>query len=356
MGIFSLTSICVDRAAADIWVGHRKVMSVDLGRPIPERWQNLVAAQDEVKRTEVYLQAFVYADQLDRVSPPLLAGAPAGEKSGSQLCTIIGTQLDGGSLGAVAELSEDLRSLLSEPLAIVVDESELDRLGIREQWERDGQAQLVMVKQRVRVVGTMKGLPSLAGPYVFCSLETARRLLPIRHNEAIYVLAQCHDPADAARVAERLNRAFPEMRAFTKDDFSFRTRWYWLVATKTGVAMGFAAALGLLVGVVVTSQTLYAATAAAQREYAVLQAMGIPRRRMMASVLAQSLWVGLFGVVVALPLAFAIQGTAGTVGARILLPEWLLASASAVTILMALVSGVAALRSLRLAEPASLLR
>ncbi len=45
----------------------------------------------------------------------------------------------------------------------------------------------------------------------------------------------------------------------------------------------------------VTSQTLYAATAASLREYAVLRALGIPRRRMAGMVMAQSLWVGLGG-------------------------------------------------------------
>ena len=59
--------------------------------------------------------------------------------------------------------------------------------------------------------------------------------------------------------------------------------------------------LGLLVGAVVTSQTLYAATAASLKEYAVLRALGIPRWRMALSVLGQSFWIGLAGVVIAVP-------------------------------------------------------
>ncbi len=51
-----------------------------------------------------------------------------------------------------------------------------------------------------------------------------------------------------------------------------RTRMYWLTQTNAGIGMGFTAALALLVGLVVTSQTLYAATAASLREYAVLRA------------------------------------------------------------------------------------
>ena len=51
---------------------------------------------------------------------------------------------------------------------------------------------------------------------------------------------------------------------------------YWLTMTNAGISAGFTAVLGLLVGAVVTSQTLYAATLASLREFAVLRALGIP--------------------------------------------------------------------------------
>ena len=68
-----------------------------------------------------------------------------------------------------------------------------------------------------------------------------------------------------------------------------------------GVGMGFTAFLSLLVGMAITSQTLYAATLTSLREYAVLRALGIPRRYMAGMVMAQSLWVGLGGIGLALP-------------------------------------------------------
>jgi putative ABC transport system permease protein len=129
-----------------------------------------------------------------------------------------------------------------------------------------------------------------------------------------------------------------------------------LMKTKAGVALGYAAVLGLLVGAVVTSQTLYAATAAALREYAVLRALGIPRWRMAAAVLAQSFWVGVAGIALALPAVLLLARGADALGARVALPSWLLGLTVGVTMAMALLSGLAALRSLRLVEPAALLR
>ena len=65
-------------------------------------------------------------------------------------------------------------------------------------------------------------------------------------------------------------------------------------------------------------QTLYAATMASAREYATLLALGIPRWRMALTVLAQSFWVGFFGLLVAALAIALIRGfsraSAKTVG------------------------------------------
>jgi putative ABC transport system permease protein len=337
LGLFSVTSLPIDRTGADVWVGHPEVLSVDLGRPIPERWVSRLAMQPEVERTEMYLQGFAYW------------GKPKG---GSELCIVIGSRLEDDALGAVRGLAPELRAKLTEPGAIVVDEGELGRLGVT------GVGDAAEVSgRRVRLVGLVHGFKSLAGPYIFCSIRTGRMLLRMlpEHEQTTYLLARCHDPSAAATVVERLH-AYPDIAAFTSAEFSLRSRLHWLIKTKAGIAMGCSALLGLLVGAVVTSQTLYAATAASLREYAVLRALGVPRWRMAAMVLAQSFWVGLSGVGLALPVTLLLAEGSDYLGAKVLLPLPLLATAAAVTMAMALLSGLAALRSLRLVEPAVLLR
>jgi putative ABC transport system permease protein len=335
LGLFTIMSIPVDHTSADIWVGHPEVLSVDLGRPIPEAWLSRLAVQPEVERVEVSLQGFAYWAKPD---------------GGAEVCMVIGSRLEAGSMGAVKELTPELRTRLAEPGAIVVDESELERLGLKEVGDV-----AEVLDSRVRLVGLVRGLKSIGGPYIFCSIETARHLLRLRKDQTTFLLARCRHPQDAPAVVERL-RGYSNMSVFTTQEFSTRSRVHWLTKTKAGIGMGFAALLGLLVGAVVTSQTLYAATAASLREYAVLRALGIPRWRMVLTVLAQSFWVGLAGVCIALPTVFFLAQGADALGAKVLLPLWLLGSAAAVTMTMALLSGLAALRSLRLAEPAALLR
>lgn len=327
LGLFTLMSIPVDRTGADIWVGYPDVLSVDLGRPIPERWLTRVARQPEVVRVEPCLLGF--------------ASWRSRRTGRVEVCTVMGSRLNAGALGVVDRLEPALRARLSEPGSIVVDESELDRLGIKgvgDYAEING--------QRVQIVGLVHDLKSLGGPYVFCSLETARPLLHLRADQTTYLLARCENPEDAEAVVHRLRERYQseKMSAFTKPEFSFRSRWHWLTKTKAGIALGCAAMLGLLVGAVVTSQTLYGATAASLTQYAVLRAQGISRFRIGSIVVAISFWVGLAGILLAVPVVFLLAQLADVVGTKVLLPGWLLGASGGITLIMALLSGLAALR------------
>jgi putative ABC transport system permease protein len=337
LGLLSLTSIPVDLAGADIWVGHPAVLSVDIGRPIPEAWLTRVRSQPEIERVEKYLLWLLMADK------------PGGKTS---ICTVVGTRLDDGSLGVLPAIPPELRARLSEPGSVVVDESDRARLG----FTQVGDFAEVM-GHRVRLIGTVHHVKSLAAPYLFCSVETAHEVIDfVPESQTVYLLAKVRQAADAPAVADRLRHSYPDMSVFTRDEFSARTRWHWLTATKSGIAVGGSAILGLLVGAVVTSQTLYAATAASLREFATLRALGIPRWRIALAVIEQSLWIGGAGVLIAVPVSFGVAWIVDLLGARALLPIPLVFGAALVTMAMAVVSGLAALRSLRLIEPAQLLR
>ena len=149
---------------------------------------------------------------------------------------------------------------------------------------------------------------------------------------------------------------YSQMSAFTKEEFSTRSRVHWLTKTKAGVAIGFTAMLGLFVGAVVTSQTLFAATIASQREYATMRAMGIPRWRLQLTVLSQAFWVGLLGILIAIPVTFLLQEAANALGTQVILHRYVLIVAGTVTMVMALVSGLAALRSFQGVDPAHNIR
>src|SRR4051794_5765288 len=57
LGTFSAVSIPVDETSADVWVSSPAVLSVDVSRPIPERWQARLN-MPEIEQVEVYHQNF----------------------------------------------------------------------------------------------------------------------------------------------------------------------------------------------------------------------------------------------------------------------------------------------------------
>jgi putative ABC transport system permease protein len=333
-GLFSITSLPIDESNADVWVGPPNVPSVDLARSFPADWIGYLSMPGVVQMEE-FIQGFAHWDK------------PNG---GTELCVIIGANLAPDSLGAAKGLTPRQRALLTEPGAVIIDASEFSRLGVTKvgDWtEVNG--------RRVRVVDTITGFKSLAGPFVFCSVPTSRVLLRLRQDETFFLLAKCSSPEAAKEVVAKL-QANPKISAFTTAAFSLRTRMHWLTKTRAGIALGFAALLGLVVGCIVTGQTLFSATAASLKEYAVLRALGIPRWRMAQSVLTQALGVGIFGILLAFPTIYLMAGVVTEVGGKVQLPTELIAFAMTVTLTMALLSGLAALRLLWRVEPVTLLR
>lgn len=340
LGLFETTSVPVDHTSADLWVGSQDVRSVDLGVGIPinQHMPRLTEKAGLKGQPEVYLA--MYAN-LTR------------EDGGMERCFVLGSSLDPDAAGAPDVLSPELRADLSLPNSIVVDESELGRLHLKGPGDT---AKISGVE--VTLVGTVRGMKSLAAPWVMCSETTARKLLSgfVQPDHCTYLLARCESPQRAKEIVAELRAEYPEMSVYTTDEFSFSCRWYWLTRTKAGIAIGYAALLGLMVGAVITAQTLYAATMASAKEFATLLALGIPRRKMYGLVMAQSWWVGVFGVIASLPVVWLLAEAAAYGGAKVVLRWEVMTGAAFLTIGTALFSGLFALRSVRKIEPMSLLR
>src|SRR3954447_4974342 len=217
LGLLSVTSIPITRTRADVWVGKAGVLSVDIAGVVPTAWYSRVRQCPEVMSCEDYCEGFSKWKKAN--------GA-------DELIIIIGSHLEDGSLGAVDALTPELREKLTEPNSVVIDEAELPRLGLSTGVGETGE----ILGRKVRIVGLIKGYSSLAGPYVFCSLGTAKPFLRLRQDEASYLLAKCYQSAVAASVASRLgNTSGSDLSTYTGGEFARRSEWHWLTKTKAGV-------------------------------------------------------------------------------------------------------------------------
>jgi putative ABC transport system permease protein len=342
-GFVQYSSLPIDHSSAEIWVTTTDAKSMTLAHAIPESWLLRVAAQPEVERTEVFLQ-----------------GESSWHKprqGSSEMCIVVGMRLHEGALGMAGVIPPATRARLAEPDTVVVDESDLKKLGLR-----GPEGDFAEVGgHRVRVVGTVAGFAGVTAPYVFCSIETARRLLPFfgqRRDLTLFVLAKCHNAAEVPAVVARLQKQYGNqgMAVYTREDFSQMTRSYWLLRTQAGMMMAVTVILAVLVGTVVTSHTLRAAALASLRQYAMLDALGIPRWRLMALVMTKSFWIGVIGLALSLPVIYGGRWLAAQVRVTVELKPWMMIATILLTMGIALISGALSLRELRKVEPANLLR
>lgn len=339
LGIFGSTSLYITGSSANVWVGYPGTQSVGLGRTIDADVESRVLMDPAVQRVEPYL----WVDG-DWRGP---------RETGGVSVFVSGIDPAADGLMFSKALSPTLRARLTEPDAIVVDRSALDQLGVD-----IGQTATINGHQ-VHVVGISRGLRALGGVNVLCSLDTARRL----DNDAAdvgptYLVARLRDPAMADVVAQRISgdKAFGPYTAWSARDFAARSVRYWLFDTGAGAGVLFLAGIVFLVGTVITSQTLIAAVNGSIREYATLNALGVGVAALRRVVLEQAFWVGALGLLGASVLGVVLMLLARSQDVPLILNVPAALACIILVMGLASVSGLAAMRSLRRADPATLLR
>ena len=276
------------------------------------------------------------------------------------MCFLLGSEVDYGSAGAATELTREQLDALTLPDSIIVDESDVKRLGFD-----DPDAKAKINGKEVKLVGTVRGLKSLAAPWVFCSLNTARHLLSFQMppDHVTYLLARCASRHGAGQAGRRRVESCSTARkcARTRPRSSPPAAGCtWLLRTKAGVAIGYAALLGLFVGAVITGHKRSTPRPPpAAKEFAILLgALGIPRWRIELMVL-RAVVLGRHhhgDAALAYPACQGLRYAAKQGAADVDLRWEILLGTAAVTLGMALISGVYALWSVRRIEPMSLLR
>jgi putative ABC transport system permease protein len=118
----------------------------------------------------------------------------------------------------------------------------------------------------------------------------------------------------------------------------------------------FLAGIVFLVGAVITSQTLMGAVAGSAREYATLNALGVGVVNLRWVVLEQAFWVGSIGLLGATVLGVLVLALARSQDVPVVLNIPITLACVVLAMALAAVSGLAAMRSLRRADPATLLR
>jgi putative ABC transport system permease protein len=147
-----------------------------------------------------------------------------------------------------------------------------------------------------------------------------------------------------------------DVDVLTTAKFSGMTRFYWMFTTGAGVAVLIAALLGLVVGVVVVAQTIYATTMDHIREYGTLKAMGAPNSYIYKVIITQAGIAAVVGYGLAMFVSFFVVRASQTGGAAILLPLPMAVGIFFLTLLMCVSAAVVSINKVTSLDPAMVFR
>jgi putative ABC transport system permease protein len=338
LGMLGKASLLVDFGRADIWVGHRHMNNVDLNALIPERWVHRLRSVPGVERAEPYL---VMTTQ---------AAMPNGQ---TERVVVVGC--DAASLlGNAWIMADGDPAAIRRPDAVLIDLFDAGRLGdcrVGDVREISG--------RRAKVVGLTYGVVGFATtPYVFTTLHRARtNYLPLAYPDLCsYFLVKAAPGTDVAELVAALQQRVPDLDVYDKASFSAICMKYWLTRTGIGISFGLATVLGLLVGLVMVAQTLYAAVTERVKEYATLKALGAQDSCVARFLVAQALGIAVLGSVLGLFGALLIGSLLGSPRAPVLFRGWVMAGSVLLITFVCLLASWAPYWRIRQIDPASVLR
>lgn len=226
---------------------------------------------------------------------------------------------EGSLLGNVWNLSQGKPDDVRMTDGIIIDELEDDKL--------DG-PKLGDIREingvRARVVAKSRGVMGfLVNPYVFTTYSRASRFTNKPPDRCSYFLIQLEPGIDPHAVCAAVKQRIPEVEAYTRNEYSRISVNYWMTRTGLGISFGAATLLGLLVGMIVVAQTLYALVLDRLAEFATLKAIGAGELQIVSILLAQALVMAIVGSVVGLAIVAGAQHFFSSPRAPITIPLWL---------------------------------
>jgi putative ABC transport system permease protein len=210
---------------------------------------------------------------------------------------------------------------------------------------------------RARVVAFTHGLRSFTTrPYAFTSFKNAQNYLKLAEGDTIYILLKAAAGADLPRLKRDVQRAVPSVEVFTTAEMARKTRIYWVFGTGAGITTLIGTVLGVLVGVVVVAQTIYASTIDHLREFGTLKAMGASPWVIHRIIICQALINAVAGYAIGIAIAALVCRLADDTHIAILMPGPVALGIFALAVVMCVSAAMLSIRKAVTIDPAMVFR
>ena len=335
-GLMGKASLLVDRSGADIWVGHRGMHNVDFPHSIPIRWINRVRSIPGVRDAEPMRIAF--AD----------ISLPGGK---FESVAVVGVT-EGSQLGRAYQIVEGPDNALDYPNSVIVDQCDDKKL----LFPRIGDTREIS-GQKVRIMGKCKGVLSfLVAPYIFTHHKHAAELTGTDPSMTSYFLVKLEEGADKHLVCDEIQHRLSEVTVMPTTEYASTSVNFWMTRTGIGLSFGAATLMGLLVGLVMVGQTLYAMVLDRVGEFATLKAIGSTEKEIIMLLTAQSTAVAVVGITIGTLISMLIRFLLSTPRTEIDISIWLYVTSASLVFVICLLASVLPYFRVRRVDPHSVLQ
>ncbi len=352
LGFAQSSSRLIDQSRADLWVSDENMQHLRLTRSLS--YEQVLQARD--------------VEGVAEAEPIIIEGVLWYNTDADEIAsfTAVGAEPE-GLLFNPDNLVAGSYSDLEAPYTFITDETNLDSLNLEEIGE-EGEANAIAME----LVGLSEGTQSVViDNLTFTSVETANILRqaetdptltadtstpPIQEltetDPVTFVLVRAEPGVNLDELQQRIEDALPDTRAYTREEMVLRTQLYWQQRSGIGFILGLGAAVGVIVGVVVVGQILYASVTDHLKEFGTLKAMGASNRFIYRVIVEQGLWMAILGYIPGMGLCLGVSAwTAATQGIAVLITPGSAIAVLALTVVMCVGSSVFAIQKVTRVDP-----
>lgn len=263
---------------------------------------------------------------------------------------------DATLVGAPEEIVMGKLADLRNPDAIIMDEG-----GFRYLWPGEpftlGKT-VEMNDRRAVIVGICKASPTFQTfPIVYARYSQAVGFVPKERKVLSFILAEAKPDVPEHELCERI-QAQTGLLALTRDDFCWKTIFYYMRRTGIPINFGTTVLLGFIVGGAIAGQTLYLFTIENLKQFGCLKAMGVGNLRLVGMILLQSTIVSLLGFSIGVGLAVLaldrmVKGMqARGISSEFFMPWQVMVGTGVAVLFIAMLASILSIRRVLVLEPA----
>lgn len=337
LGILGNASVTIRHLDADLWVTPRNTANVDFANSFPEAYLNRVRSVPGVARADNLIVYFMYMT------------LPSGARETVEAYAMEDFRRWGFPWRV---LEGDLDDLKRGPY-VFMDDSASRRFGPFQVGDyREVQ------ETRLRIVGrTGDALSFTTTPLLFMDYGLAQRMnRELLQGRTSYTVVKLATGADLEAVRREIQRRLPHNDVHSRAEWAAKSERYWIDSTGIGLNMYLTVFLGILVGVVVVTQTLYTSTMEHIREYGTVKAIGGGNADIYRIIGKQAVIAAALGYAIGALMAWGVGRLVAQAGLHMELTPTMLALVFAGSVILCLGAAVVSFHKVARIDPAMVFR